>query len=83
MLNFYILTKNSDNFISKNISIPSDKNMSQGQNASIPPYCIQLRFFFLYIKMTNNYYQKHKERLWKEIRKRYLNFTKEEEKKKT
>ena len=83
MVNFYILTKNSDNFISKNISIPSDKNMSQGQNASIPPYCIQLRFFFLYIKMTNNYYQKHKERLWKEIRKRYLNFTKEEEKKKT
>ena len=83
MLNFYILTKNSENFISKNVSIPSDKNMSQGQNVSIPSYCIQLRFFFLYIKMTNNYYQKHKERLWKEIRKRYLNFSKEEEKKKT
>ena len=24
--------------------------------------------FFLYIKMTNNYYQKHKEDLWKEAR---------------
>ena len=46
MLNFYILTKNSENFISKNVSIPSDKNMSQGQNVSIPTYCIQLRFFF-------------------------------------
>ena len=40
-------------------------------------------FFFLYIKMTNNYYQKHKERFQTELRKkkakiaqkRYQNFT--------
>ena len=29
-------------------------------------------FFFLYIKMVKNYYKKHKERLHKEARERYL-----------
>ena len=31
--------------------------------------------FCLYIKMTNNYYQKHKIRLRKESRKKYQNFS--------
>ena len=39
-------------------------------------------FFFLYIKMTNNYYQKHKEQLRKEARERYQNLSKEEKDKK-
>ena len=38
--------------------------------------------FFLYIKMTNNYYQKHKERLRKEARERYESLTEEEKEKK-
>ena len=33
--------------------------------------------------MTNNYYQKHKEKLQKEVRKRYQNPSEEEEKKKS
>ena len=41
-----------------------------------------LIFFFLYIKMTNNYYQKHKEQLRKEARERYQNLSKEEKDKK-
>ena len=34
--------------------------------------------FLVYIKMTNSYYQKHKENLRKEARKRYQNLFKEE-----
>ena len=34
--------------------------------------------FFLYIKITNNYYQKHKERLRKEAREKYQNLSEEE-----
>ena len=34
--------------------------------------------FFLYIKIANNYYQKHKEKLQKESRKRYQNLSEEE-----
>ena len=34
--------------------------------------------FFLYIKMTTNYDQKHMERLRKEARKKYQNLFKEE-----
>ena len=34
--------------------------------------------FFLYIKMTSKYYQKHKERLQKEARERYQNLYEEE-----
>ena len=34
--------------------------------------------FFLYRKMTNNYCQKHKERLRKEARKKYQNLSEEE-----
>ena len=41
-----------------------------------------LIFFFLYIKMTNNYYQEHKEQLRKEARERYQNLSKEEKDKK-
>ena len=37
--------------------------------------------FFLYIKMTNKYYQKHKERLQKEARKKYQNLFEEEKEK--
>ena len=37
---------------------------------------------FLYIKMVNEYYQKHKERLQKETRGRYQNFSEEERNKK-
>ena len=40
-------------------------------------FCI----FFLYIKMTNDYYQKNKERLRKEARKRYQNLSQEENEK--
>ena len=34
--------------------------------------------FFLYIKMVNNYYQKHEERLRKEAREKYQNFSEKE-----
>ena len=34
--------------------------------------------FFLYIKITNNYYQKHMERLRKEAREKYQNLSEEE-----
>ena len=34
--------------------------------------------FFLYIKMVNNYYQKHKEKLSKQARERHQNFSEEE-----
>ena len=37
---------------------------------------------FLYIKMVNEYYQKHKERLQKETRGRYQNLSEEERNKK-
>ena len=37
---------------------------------------------FLYIKMVNEYYQKHKERLQKETRERYQNLSEEERNKK-
>ena len=33
--------------------------------------------FFLYIKMTNKYYQKHKENPWKEAHERYQNISEE------
>ena len=35
-------------------------------------------FFFLYIKMTNNYHKKNKENLQKEARKRYQSFSEKE-----
>ena len=38
---------------------------------------IFLIIFFLYIKMTNNYYQRHKERLRQEAHKRYQNLPEE------
>ena len=31
--------------------------------------------FFVYIQVVNNYYQKHKEKLWKEARERYQNLS--------
>ena len=37
--------------------------------------------FFLYIKITNNYYQKHKENLQEETHKRYQNISAEEKEK--
>ena len=37
-------------------------------------------YFFLYLKMTKNYYQKHKVRLQKEVRKRYQTLSEEEKK---
>ena len=37
--------------------------------------------FFLYIKITNNYHQKHKGRLRKEARVRYQNLSEEEKNK--
>ena len=43
---------------------------------------IYTRFFFYIQKMTNKYYQKHKERLGKEARKRYRNLAEEEKEKK-
>ena len=36
--------------------------------------------FFLYIKMTNNYYQKHKEKLSKKTRERHQNLSEEKKK---
>ena len=39
------------------------------------------KVFSLYIKMTNNYYQQHKEKLRKESREKYQNFTEEEKEK--
>ena len=41
-----------------------------------------LQIFFLYIKMTTNYYQKHKEKLRKEARERCQNLSEEEKDKK-
>ena len=38
--------------------------------------------FFLYIKMTNNYYQKQKEKRWKEVCGRYQSLSEEEKNKK-
>ena len=35
-------------------------------------------FFFLFIKVTNNYYQKHKERLVKKAREKYQNYSEKE-----
>ena len=37
--------------------------------------------FFLYIKISNNYYQKHKERLQKETHGKYQNLCEEEKNK--
>ena len=34
--------------------------------------------FFLYVKVVNKYYQKHKEKLQKEVRERYQNLSDEE-----
>ena len=39
--------------------------------------------FFLYIKMLNNYYQKHKEKLRKEACERYKNLSEKEKDKKS
>ena len=39
-------------------------------------------YFFLYIKMSNKYYQKHKEKLKKTTRERYQNLSQEEKEKK-
>ena len=39
--------------------------------------------FFLYVKMKNNYYQKHKEKLPKEARVRYQNLSDEKKRKST
>ena len=38
-------------------------------------------YFFLYIKMSNKYYQKHKEKLKKTTRERYQNLSQEEKEK--
>ena len=40
-------------------------------------------FFFVYIKVANKYYQKHKEKLQKEGRERYENLSEEEKEKKS
>ena len=40
------------------------------------------KLFFLYIKMTNKYYQEHKEKLQKEGRERYQSLSKEQKSKK-
>ena len=42
---------------------------------------LNFMIFFLYIKMANEYYQKHKERLWKEAQERYQNQIKKKKKK--
>ena len=39
-------------------------------------------FCFVYIKVANKYYQKHKEKLQKEGRERYENLSEEEKEKK-
>ena len=39
-------------------------------------------FFYIYIKMTNNYHQKNKEKLSKNARERHQNFSEEEKGKK-
>ena len=41
-------------------------------------YKIFFIHFFLYIKMTNDYYQNRKGKPWKEICERYENLSKEE-----
>ena len=40
-------------------------------------------FFFVYIKVVNKYYQKHKENFQKEGRERYENLSEEEKEKKS
>ena len=42
---------------------------------------IFFKMFFLYIKISNNYYQKSKERLPKKARERYQNLSEEEKSK--
>ena len=42
---------------------------------------IFFKMFFLYIKMSNNYYQKSKERLPKKARERYQNLSEKEKSK--
>ena len=54
------------------ISSDSDRENSDEENSNENSNC------FLYIKMVNNYYQKHKERLRKEALERYQSFTEEE-----
>ena len=44
-------------------------------------YKILFIIFFLYIKMTTNYYQINKEKLQKEARERYQNLSEEEKNK--
>ena len=44
-------------------------------------YKILFTIFFLYIKMTTNYYQINKEKLQKEARERYQNLSEEEKNK--
>ena len=39
------------------------------------------KFFFLYMKMTNKYYEKHKEKLQKEAREIYQNVSEEKNQK--
>ena len=46
------------------------------------PDKIYIYIFFLYIKMTNNYFQKNKKNFQKETRERYQNLSKEEKDKK-
>ena len=52
---------------------------------NLPTHTIKLNFkafFFLYIEMVNNYYQKHKDRIQKEASERYQNLSEEKSKKK-
>ena len=41
-------------------------------------YKIFFIYIFFYLKMPNNYYEKHKEKIRKEARERYQNFSEEE-----
>ena len=54
------------------ISSDSDRENSDEENQNL------IKIFFVYIKMVNMYYQTHKERLRKETRERYQNFSEEE-----
>ena len=66
---------NEENFEDENFD---DENL---KNTGITNKIFFIVFFCIYIKMVNNYYQKNKENLQKEARRRYQNLSEEENEK--
>ena len=63
------------------IKTNSDEKNTNEENFDEENWKIFFINFFLYIKMVNKYYQKHKEKLQKESRERYQNLSEEEKEK--